>query len=159
MSFLDRKNGPGFQETNARISGCHCHCPLGPGTEINTPEMVVGARVYMSGHQTQSHTNMECMTLSLVPPDTESYKHGMNHIIRIRVEKIFKLNVISSVFDISNIVLKFNPVMKVCIELFLIAFFPVLIKHEGKCGRLGGQHLMNSWEPRPVQPDTERFVE
>ena len=34
----------------------------------------------------------------------------------------------------------------------------MLIKHEGKCGGPGGEHLMNSWEPRPAQPPRQNVL-
>ena len=49
----------GFQETNVRISGCHCHCPLrGPETEKDqhSGNGSRGPATYMNGHTSLVHT-------------------------------------------------------------------------------------------------------
>ena len=53
----------GFQETNVRISGCHCHCPLGPGGwDQHTGNGCRASSTHDWSPARQSHTNMECMT-------------------------------------------------------------------------------------------------
>ena len=53
----------GFQETNVRISGCHCHCPLGPGGwDQHTGNGCRASSIHDWSPVRQSHTNMECMT-------------------------------------------------------------------------------------------------